>query len=289
VRPPPADAGEPWLPARNLTLEESWSQELATLTVGTPVTRTVTIRVAGLPAKRLPLLPVLDHPALRVHHESPERATEHRLDGTVARLLQRVVLVPLDEAEVVLPEFSVRWWDVVADAPRVATLPARALRLRVAAAPPSAEPAPAPAHAPFFSERTIAAAFGLLLAAWLWWHARTHARRDARRKLREACRNGDASAARAALAEWWSANRPGVAPALIARMGEGWSLEARAELRALDAALYGNRRWDGAQFWRKVRPWLAKKPRRSGEPGRLEPFFRLQERETPASGARSTR
>lgn len=276
VRAPPAEAGDPWLPARSVTLEESWSQDLATLSVGAPVTRTVTIRVSGLPAKSLPLLPKLDHPALRVHHDSPELATEHRADGTIGRMLQRVVLVALDEAEVVLPEFSVRWWDVTADVPRVATLAARTLRLQAPAAPAPAVPAPVPGDPPHSFERMGAAAFALLLAAWLWWHARTHAWRDARRKLRQACLRNDARAARDALAEWWSATRPGRPAPLGQRIGEAWDADARAELWALDAALYARRAWDGKRFWRRVRPWLRRRPRQAGL--RLTPasFFRLQ-------------
>jgi hypothetical protein len=277
VRSPPAGASEPWLPAQSVTLEESWSQDPSTLLVGTPITRTVTIRAEGLPARRLPLLPRFGAPALRVHHDQPEFATAHQRGGTVSRVSQRVVLVALDEGEVVLPEVNVRWWDVAADAPRVATLAARKLRLQAPAAEAAVEPAPAaPAasHGPF--ERAAAAGFALLLVGGLWWHARTHARRDARRKLREACRKNDARAARDGLADWWAASRPGLAFPLLAKIGEAWSDAARAELRSLEAALYGRRAWDGANFWRSVRPWLRRKPRPGIGATQPEPFFRLQ-------------
>ena len=44
VRPAPQDAREPWLPARNLTLEESWSRDPAVLSAGAAVTRTIIMR-----------------------------------------------------------------------------------------------------------------------------------------------------------------------------------------------------------------------------------------------------
>lgn len=275
VRPAPDGANEPWLPARSVTLEESWSHDPATLTVGTPVTRTVIVRAEGLPARRLPVLLRFDDQALRLHHDQPEYRTEHRASGTVSRMSQRVVLVALDEGEVVLPAVNVHWWDVAADLPRVATLGARTLRLQIPAAEDAVEPAASQPDSPARSERAAAAAFGLLLAAWLWWHARTHARRDARRKLRQACLANDAPAARDALAEWWTATRKGSPLPLLSAMGEGWSAEARAALRSLDAALYGKRAWEGAKFWRSVRRCLRRKPGRGAGPAR-ESFFRLQ-------------
>jgi hypothetical protein len=193
----------------------------------------------------------------------------------VSRMSQRVVLVALDEGEVVLPAVNVHWWDVAADLPRVATLGARRLRLELPAAEEAVQPAVSLPESPARSERAAAAVLGLLLAAWLWWHARTHARRDARRKLRQACLENNAPAARDALADWWTATRPGIALPLVAARGEGWSAEASAELRSLDAALYGKRAWDGRQFWRKVRPWLRKKRGGDASPAR-ESFFRLQ-------------
>jgi len=275
VRAPPPDAAEPWLPARNLTLEERWSRDPAKLE-GATVTRTIVVRVEGLPAKRLPALQAFAHEALRVHPDQPELFTEHRDTGTIARMVQRVVLVPLDEAEVVLPELSVRWWDVVADAPRVASLPARTLRLQAAAPEPPTRPAPEPLLDTDALLRVAATAFAFLLVGWLWWRARTQSQREARSKLRKACRENDPRAARDALLEWRSGIEPDRPGTPVPRIGEAWSADARAELRALDAALYGRRKWDGRRFWRRVRPWLRSRPKGEGAHSRAAPFFRLQ-------------
>jgi hypothetical protein len=233
------------------------------------------LRADGLPAQRLPQLEMAAHPALRVHHDQPERSTEQHESGTIGRVIQRIVLVPLDEGEVLLPALSVRWWDVVADAPREARLPAKTLRLQAAKAPP-ASPDAGP-FVPATIARAMAIATILLLFALLGSRAYHEPLRDARSLLREACLSGDARAARAALIQWWTARSKGAPPPLLRQLGVHWSPAARAQLTALDAAVYGRHSWDGAEFWRRVRPWLrmSGRPRAAAAPtGKT--FFRLQ-------------
>jgi hypothetical protein len=275
VRERPPTASEPWLPARRVLLEESWSREPAALSVGTPVTRTIVLRVEGIPAQRLPQLEMPAYPALRVHHDRAELATEYTADGTTGRVVQRIVLVPLDEGEVALPALSVSWWDVQADAARIAALPARTLVLR--SAPAAAPLAAAEDVSPQNLLRTAAVSLAVLLAGWLWWHALAQERLQARRQLRAACRRNDAPGARDALLQWRRAVSGDAGPSLVRSVGADWDAGARAQLGALDAALYGRRAWDGKEFWRRVRPALRKASSRRVAPApRPGPFFRLQ-------------
>ena len=276
VLPAPAGAGEPFLPARSVALEESWSRDPDALATGTPVTRTLVLRAEGLAAERLPRLEMAASASLRVHHDQPELHTEYLETGMVGRRTQRIVLMPVGEGEVVLPALGVRWWQVEADAARTASLPGRTLRLQSAIAP-AAVPAPAPAGV---SPRTVLNAFAALLllvsAVGLWLYVRNQAAHDARARLRAACRRNDARGARDALLEWRVA--VGTAPVLVQRIGAGWDASARAQLQALDAALYAGREWQGKAFWRGVRPWLRRKAARRSAPAapKLPPLFRLQ-------------
>jgi hypothetical protein len=71
----------------------------------------------------------------------------------------------------------------------------------------------------------------------------------------------------------------GAVPSLVRSVGVEWDAAARAQLGALDAALYGRRAWDGKEFWRRVRPLLRKAPSRRVAPASPPgPFFRLQPR-----------
>src|SRR6185436_3860414 len=59
----PADA--PWLPARSLSLSESWSPEPDHTQVGDSLTRSLTVTAEGLSSTQLPPLPGTDVGGLR--------------------------------------------------------------------------------------------------------------------------------------------------------------------------------------------------------------------------------
>jgi hypothetical protein len=281
----PPGSGEPWLPARRLKLEETWSRDPAALASGVPVTRTLVLSADGIAAERLPRLQMAADPGLVVHHDRAELRTEFFTEGMHSSRVQRIVLMPVGDAEVSLPALSVKWWDVEADAPRVATIEGHTLRLHAGEAPPP--PPEPPVASPRVLLRSLLAAIVLLIVGGLWWHLRTLAYRDARRALREACRKNDARRARDALVEWWQATRRDVSVPLMARMGEGWDDAARGELESLDAALYGAMTWDGAAFWRGVRPWLRRKaPKRvKFRAPALAPLHKLQASEYPVASS----
>ena len=277
VRPARAEPGEPWLPARRLWLEESWSQDPASLAPGAAVVRTLTVRAEGITGNRLPRLEMAAQPGLSVHHEAGRFASEYLEAGMGGRRMQRVVLMALEEGELVLPELSVRWWDILADVPRVATLPARRLRVGAAAVEPQS---PAPQEPPALDAmRLFATCLIVLCALVLWAYVRRQLEREARRRLRLACRRGKAPAAREALLDWWKAATGSESAPLLRRMGDRWDAGARLQLAALDAALYGGHAWDGKAFWRAVRPWLrVRTVRKRKAAASLPPLFRLQAR-----------
>jgi hypothetical protein len=193
--------------------------------------------------------------------------------------VQRIVLVPLADGEVALPEVSVRWWDVTSDAPRVATLPGRTLRLQAALPPPQAPIAEPPGAYARSLLTWGSVALVLVLAAVLWAYARTETQRVARGRLRAACVRNDARAARDALLEWRKAVAPAEPLPLVRRLGDEWDARAQSQLRALDAALYAGRAWDAMEFWRAVRPWLRRKrSRHAAMTSMPPPLLKLQDR-----------
>jgi hypothetical protein len=287
VRPPRAAPGEHWLPARRVWLEESWSGDPGALAAGTPIVRTLVVRAEGISGNRLPRLEMAAQPGLSVHHDTSNFRSEY-LDMSVAgRRVQRVVLMPLDEGEIELPSLSLPWWDLIADAPSVATLPGRVLRVGVPAAAPTASTAPEE-MSPLAAMRWFSIAVIALCVITIWVHLRGQSLREARRQLREACWRTDPQAVRDALVEWWKTAVPGASAPLLQRIGTTWDARARAQLAALDAALYGakawdgraldGRAWDGKAFWRSVRPWLRKRAAQHVAPASpaLPPLFRLQ-------------
>ena len=296
VRAPRAAPGEPWLPARRISIEESWSQDPGALSAGQPVVRTLVVRAEGLSGNRLPALRMAEHPGLSAHHEASRFSSQYLDAGMAGQRTQRVVLIAREEGEFELPALSVDWWDTLADEPRTTTLPARRLRVGEIAPPPLAPP-PTPAEiSPLEAMRWFAVVLFVLSGTSLWLYARRQPEREAKKRLRAACRRGHARQAREALIEWWKSATPGEAAPLLARVGNAWDERARAALAALDAALYGGKPWDGREFWRAVKPWLRKRaaPARSAPhdagaraasllharsaADALPPLFRLQAR-----------
>jgi hypothetical protein len=278
VRPPRAAPGERWLPARELRLEESWSQDPGALSAGQPVVRTLVVRADGLTGNRLPSLTMAELPGLSLHHDASRFSSQYLESGMAGRRVQRVVLIPQDEGEIELPELSLSWWDTVADAPRVATLAPRRLRVGAMAPDPPALAPPPAELSPMEVMRWFGAVVFILSAAILWAYVHRQPEREAKMRLRAACRRGDAPGAREALAEWWKSSTGGAAAPGLLQLGDAWDERARAALRALDGALYGGHAWDGRAFWKQVRPRLARDGRRraSPPPNALPPLFRLQ-------------
>lgn len=149
VRPPPADAPRPWLPAQSLSLEaDGWPAD-GRLRAGEPLTLTLTLKAAGLPFEALPALtlPTLD--GAEVYPDKPQDGTRddgHWLFGTRVR---KFAIVPTHAGTLSLPAITVQWWDAQHDRAALARIPARSLQVLPAAGAPTAPPtAPAPRAVP---------------------------------------------------------------------------------------------------------------------------------------------
>jgi hypothetical protein len=147
VKPvPPGIELARWLPAHALELSETWSPDLASLHVGEQVTRTVTIRAAGVAPGQLPELEGPRVEGLKQYAE-PASTASREIGGSLWSVKQQAsVLVPTQPGTLALPAVEIAWYDVQANEPRTASLPARTLE--VLEAPGAATPdSPAPAAA----------------------------------------------------------------------------------------------------------------------------------------------
>ena len=130
VREIPAEMrNDTWLPARELTLAETWSPDDTKFQVGDPMTRTVTIHAKGLTGEQLPEIPLHEIPHLKIY---PDQATSTtNFDGTwaVGTREQKLALVPTQPGQMILPEIRIRWWNLETHRPEEAVLPARSLTI----------------------------------------------------------------------------------------------------------------------------------------------------------------
>lgn len=273
-----------WLPAAELTLDETWSTPPEQLKVGESATRTITIRGVGLQGAQLPpmLFPATD--GLKFYPDQPTISDSELASGLIGTRVDSVAVVPTQAGNWQIPETRIPWWDTRSNQLRYAVLPARTLN--VAAADPSAlAPAPGPLPAPAAAlepgmaaniplandsaGRTwqlVSAITGtgwLLTLAYLLWSrgrpkskpaevdTRNPAEEKAYKELLAACASDNPGLARKSMVQWTSAltSRPDItslAQAATAHDDPAMS----AALDALNQALYSGKSssWLGASL-----------------------------------------
>jgi hypothetical protein len=238
---PDAARGGPWLPARKLSLSLDGLPGDGRVQVGEPLTLTLDEQATGLPFEALPTptLPALD--GVQVYPDKPHGQTGADGPWLQATRTRKFAVIPQRAGPLVIPEITLRWWNVVADRAEVARISSHTLTVTPAAADdsgtgaapaapvPSMTPVPATARAPGAapsSWRTLA-----LLGRGLWlltlvgvggafgWRRWRRARAvaiapaaDGARRLRNAwlhaVRGGDVATQAGALLAWARAERP---------------------------------------------------------------------------------
>ncbi len=132
--------GRPWLPANRLSLSDDWQSRPPQLTVGEPVTRTLTLHANGLPAAQLPQFPLEVPDSLKSYPDKPSRKDQYGPAGVAGILQQKLALVPTRPGKIILPEITVDWWDLKNERWQQARLPEVELEVLPAAGQPAVEP-----------------------------------------------------------------------------------------------------------------------------------------------------
>ena len=157
---PESTSASNWLPARKMTLQETWRPDGGTIRVGEPLTRHLHLSALGLTGAQLPdlsaLMPVPD--GLKAY---PDKATT---DDTLSSgsLLgtrdQDVALIANAPGQYEFPALQLSWWDTDANVQRQVVLPARSLNVLPAIAGTGAPPSAASSLPPVEVARGVATA-----------------------------------------------------------------------------------------------------------------------------------
>ena len=136
VKPVPAEAaGKPWLPANNLTLNETWSASLDHLKMGEPVTRTITISAQGLTGGQISPLPINAADGLTFYPDQPQNNDAKTTKGIQGTRIETIAIIPNHGGDFTLPAINIEWWDVNAQTMKTATLPEKKISVLGDAAP----------------------------------------------------------------------------------------------------------------------------------------------------------
>ena len=261
----PADA--PWLPARSLSLSESWSPEPEHTQVGDSLTRSLTLKVEGLASSQLPALPATDANGLRRYPDQPVLSNQSGERGLIGSREEREALVPGRSGSIELPTVDVIWWNTFEDHLEHTSLPARTLQV---ANNPSLQvdtPAGTLQSASADSETlwwwklsTLILACTTLLGFGLWWRARWQpavhraaqtgpSPRTLMDDIKRASQANDPQATRQAL-DAWARQQPETLADMAARF-----VPLSDALDGLNGALYSEtgQHWQGEDLWRAIR------------------------------------
>ena len=258
----------PWLPARNLSLSESWNPQPDNAQVGDSLTRSLTLKAEGLASSQLPPLPATDVNGLRRYPDQPVLGNQNSERGLIGSREDREALVPTRSGAIDLPAVEVVWWNTFEDHLEHSSLPARTLQ--VATNPSMAVDTPTgtpPVISAADNEAlwwwklsTLVLACTTLLGFGLWWRARwqpailraAHAGPSPRTvldELKRACLANDSHATRQAL-DAWARQQPETLADMAARF-----VPLSDALDGLNGALYSEtgQYWQGDDLWRAIR------------------------------------
>jgi len=261
----PVDA--PWLPARSLSLSESWNPEPEHTQVGDSLTRSLTLKVEGLASSQLPALPATDVAGLRRYPDQPVLSNQSSERGLIGSREEREALVPNRSGAIDLPTVDVVWWNTFEDHLEHSSLPARTLQ--VANNPSLQIDTPAGTLQPssvdndvlwWWKLSTLILACTTLLGFGLWWRARWQpaihraaqtgpSPRTLMDDIKRASQANDPQATRQAL-DAWARQQPETLADMAARF-----VPLSDALDGLNGALYSEtgQHWQGEDLWRAIR------------------------------------
>ncbi|WP_447747907.1 BatD family protein [Pseudomonas nicosulfuronedens] len=272
IDPKPADYPKdaPWLPARSLSLTETWSPQPGEAKAGEALTRNIMLRVEGLSSAQLPPLPINLPEGLRHYSDQPQLANESSDQGMIGSREEREALIADKAGPVQLPPVEIVWWNTQERRVERTSLPASTLQVAA-----NSQLEEHPESAAGTSETVIS---NVLLWPWqlacallslttllgftLWWRARSQpavirvaqagpSTRTLLDELRRACQANDPHTTRQAL-DAWARQQPETLADMAARF-----VPLSDALDGLNGALYsdseGGRNWQGEDLWRAIR------------------------------------
>ena len=291
VKPKPEDypATAAWLPARSLSLSETWNPEPDHSKVGDSLTRTLTLKAEGLSSAQLPPLPATDVNGLRRYPDLPQLSNQVTDNGLIGSREEREALVPTRVGQVELPAVELVWWNTHEDRLERSYLPARTLQVAAntsLAADTLAGTGPVvdsdDSTLWLWQLSTLLLACTTLIGFGLWWRARWQpailraaqtgpSPRTLLDDIKRACLANDPQATRQALDAWARQQ-----PETLAEMAARFVLLSDA-LDGLNGALYSEtgQYWQGEELWKAIRsiPAAEREQDTASESSSLPPLY----------------
>ena len=111
---PDGAAGGNWIPSKGLSISQRWSSKPDNLTVGEPITRSITLTAQGLTGAQLPPLNIEEGQGYKTYPDQPDISETLSESGVLGTRSESVAIVPTAPGTLTLPGVRVRWWDTTA-------------------------------------------------------------------------------------------------------------------------------------------------------------------------------
>lgn len=214
-----------WLPAKKVSLQEHYDDELTAPNQGSTFVRTLSLQAVGVPAQLLPSLDLSSSDQFSSYPEKPIEKNHFQNQELVGSTTTKVTYLLNKSGAITLPAIKIRWFNSVTGKEELSSLPERTIKVTPlnSAAPSTASPSQSQlqplssgsdnkqlplAAAARSSKFTFAGVFSAIFAfAWLttlllWFRQGKRAKQTARqvlKQLHKACKQGQAAEARDAL------------------------------------------------------------------------------------------
>jgi hypothetical protein len=297
VRPiPESFTGKTWLPAQQLKLQETWSENPPQFKAGEPITRTLTLSAEGLTAGQLPELSQLSIPpqGLKQYPDQPKLEKQSSPHGLITLREEKIAMIPSNEGHYTLAAIQIPWWNTETEQMELAQLPARTLTaLPADNAPSPMTSSPAAAAPPMTSTHNQVAAplktlpieqpttrlwmwlsvilaigwIGTLIAWWLISRRKTAPRpvmptqnnKAVIKTLKSACHSNHPRRTKEALLVWAKAHFKEHSPNSLDEIAQRCGEPLQAQIQRLNRFLYSHtaEQWQGADLWKAFKTYNA--------------------------------
>ena len=120
----PAD--KPWLPARSLTLTESWQGgDPKKLKLSDSITRIITVNADGLSGSQIPRPAIGQPDSIKIYPDQATSTEKPENSGLHSILQQAFALMPTKAGDIKLPEVSYTWFNTLSHTVELAEIPER--------------------------------------------------------------------------------------------------------------------------------------------------------------------
>lgn len=104
--------GKTWLPSESITLDQTWLDSKETYKAGDPITREITLQATGLMASQLPDLQFDNVTGANVYPE-PGKTKDNFIKGTTVGIKKfKVTYIPTGEGNIEIPAITIPWWNL---------------------------------------------------------------------------------------------------------------------------------------------------------------------------------